>query len=117
MDYEAFKMYIPSTDEYTQFTNHCTLLKGPSRLFWHHHNSIFEATVGNFLDTATKSAFQRDTLKVERDEARWNAYCLFIFPVGTVLDNNIFSGASKHVKVEHLPVKLIAGHKANKFNK
>ena len=117
MDYEAFKMYIPSTDEYTQFANRCTLLKGPSRLFWHRHNSIFEDTVGNFLDAATKSAFQRDTLKVERDETRWNAYCLFVFPVGTILDNNIFSGASKHVKVEQLPVKLTANHKENKFNK
>lgn len=117
MDYEAFKMSIPSTDEYTQFANRCTLLKGPSRLFWHRHNSIFEDTVGSILDPATISAFQRDALQVERDETRWNAYRLFVFPVGTVLDNNIFSGASKHVKVQHIPLKLIAGHKANKFNK
>ena len=117
MDYEAYKMTIPSENEYSQFAGRCVLLKGPSRVFWHRENEIFEDTTNQHLDEATKSAFQRDTFQLNNDETRQHAYRLFIFPIGTVLDNNIFSGASNQVSVVRIPLKLNANHKANKFNK
>lgn len=117
MDYEAYKMTIPFENEYAQFAGRCVLLKGPSRVFWHRENDIFENTTNQHLDDATKSAFQRDTFQINNDETRQHAYRLFIFPIGTFLDNNIFSGASNQVSVVRIPLKLNANHKANKFNK
>ena len=99
------------------FFGRCTLLKGPSRVFWHRKNELFEEIAQSFLDAATESAFQRDTLQVQRDETRQHAYRLFVFPVDTLLDNNIFSGASNQVKVDQIPLKLAANHTENKFSK
>ena len=117
MDYKAFKMTIPSEDKFPHFFGRCTLLKGPSRVFWHRKNELFEEIAQRFLDAATESAFQRDTLQVQRDETRQHAYRLFVFPVDTLLDNNIFSGASNQVKVDQIPLKLAANHTENKFSK
>ena len=115
LDYEEFEMTIPSEHEFPQFTGRCTLLKGPSRVFWHRENDIFEETADDNIDDATKSAFSRDTLQVKKDETRHNSYLLFVFPVGTFLDNNIFSGASSRVQVNQIPLKLTAGSNYNKF--
>eukprot|EP00957_Ditylum_brightwellii_P102993 7849071-Ditylum_brightwellii.AAC.1 len=110
-------MTIPSENEFPQFKGRCTILKGPSRFFWHHENKVFEETVAEtILDAATKSAFQRDALKIDRDETRGQAYCLFVCPVGTILDNSIFSGASNNVAVERIPLKLEQSNDKNKLN-
>eukprot|EP00957_Ditylum_brightwellii_P095791 7298241-Ditylum_brightwellii.AAC.1 len=106
MDFKVFKMTIPSEHEFPQLKDSCTILKGPSRIFWHYENKIFEEVADMHLDAATKSAFQCDTLRVDRDEICGQAYCLFVFPVGAVLDNNIFSGASKIIVVKCIPLKL-----------
>eukprot|EP00957_Ditylum_brightwellii_P198060 15089858-Ditylum_brightwellii.AAC.1 len=91
MDFQAFKMTIPYELEYTQFKDCCTIFKCPSRVFWHRENKVFEKTAEKHLDAATKNAFQCDSLRVDRDEMHGHAYCLSVFPVDTVLDNNIFS--------------------------
>ena len=117
MDYEEYEMTIPSEYELPQFVSRCTMLKGPSRNFWHRENAIFENIAENKLDEATKNAFQRDTLQVKRDEKRHHSYHLFVFPVGTTLDNNIFSGASNRIKADQIPLKLTHNNACNKFNK
>ena len=115
LDFIAYKMSIPSEHKFPQFKDCCTILKGPSRVFWHRENKVFEETVAEtILNAATKSAFQRDTLKIDRDETCGQAYCLFVFPVGTILDNNIFSGASNNIAVECMPLKL-EQRKMNEF--
>eukprot|EP00957_Ditylum_brightwellii_P070950 5391364-Ditylum_brightwellii.AAC.1 len=72
MDFQALKMTIPSEHEFTQFKDCCTILKGPTRVFCHHENKVFEETAEMHLDAATKNAFQHDSLT--------HAYCLFVFP-------------------------------------
>ena len=107
LDSIAYKMTIPLEHKFPQFKDCCTILKDPSRVFWHCENKVVEETVAEtILDAATKSAFQRDALKIDRDETRGKAYHLFVFPVGTILDNNIFSGASIKVAVECISLKL-----------
>eukprot|EP00957_Ditylum_brightwellii_P010329 780798-Ditylum_brightwellii.AAC.1 len=108
-------MTIPSEHEYTQFKDCCTILKGPSRVFWHRETKVFEEAAEIHLDAATKNAFQCDSLRVDRDETCGHAYCLFVLPVGTAMDINIFSGASQNVAVERIPLKLQNDHEKNKF--
>ena len=117
MDFEHYNMTIPPYNYFPQFAGRCTLLKGPSRVFWHRENKIFQEVLETELDSATKNAFKRDTVSIRREEICHHSYHLFVFPVDTVLDNNIFSGASKHVKVERFPMALAHNHKMNKFTK
>eukprot|EP00957_Ditylum_brightwellii_P006063 459142-Ditylum_brightwellii.AAC.1 len=92
LDFIAYKVTIPSEHKFLQFKDLCTILKGPSRLFWHPENKVFEDTVADtILDAATKSNFQHDALKIDR-------------------------GASSNVAVECIPLKLEQSNDKNKFN-
>ena len=106
MDFQALKMTIPSEHENTQFKDHCTILKGPSRISWYHENKVFEEVAETHLDAATKNAFQCDSLRVDRHETCGHAHHLFVFPVGTVLDNNIFQEPPKILQLNAFPSRF-----------
>ena len=62
-----------------------------------------------------KKAFSCDAIGINSSEVRKWSYHLFVWPVGTCLDNNIFSGNSEHCKGEVSALKLEADHASNPF--
>eukprot|EP00957_Ditylum_brightwellii_P027789 2100518-Ditylum_brightwellii.AAC.1 len=118
-DFQELKMFIPLYD-YVGFKGRCVVLKGQSRLFWLHNQQIFQYVVAagtHNIDDATKKAINCDAIGINESEERKWSYCLFIWLVGTCLDNNIFSTNSELVKSEVHPLKLSADHKHNPFVK
>ena len=106
--------------DFAGYKDHCVVLRGPSRSFWLRNQKIFQDVVAagnNDIDDATKKAIKRDAIGINESEERKWSYHLFIWPVGTCLDNNIFSSNSEVVKSEVYPLKLSADHKQNHFGK
>eukprot|EP00957_Ditylum_brightwellii_P028417 2145728-Ditylum_brightwellii.AAC.1 len=88
-DFQEFKMFIP----------------------------LYHYAGTNNIDDVTKKAIKHDAIGInESKEGNWS-YHLFKWPVGTCLDNNIFSANSDVVKSEVHPLKLSADHKHNPFGK
>eukprot|EP00957_Ditylum_brightwellii_P154255 11739134-Ditylum_brightwellii.AAC.1 len=73
--------------------------------------SMYDYAGTNNIDDGTKKAIKCDAIGInETEEHKWSYY-LFIRPVGTCLDNNIFVANSDTVKSEVHPLKLSADHK------
>eukprot|EP00957_Ditylum_brightwellii_P010024 756548-Ditylum_brightwellii.AAC.1 len=109
-------MFIPIPD----FQDQCVILKGPSRSFWICHHNLFEevaAESGKEMGRFTKNAFKHDAIGINQSEERKWVYHLFIWPLGTCLDNNIFSGYSETCKADFFAHKLKGDHAMNPFRK
>eukprot|EP00957_Ditylum_brightwellii_P062006 4705202-Ditylum_brightwellii.AAC.1 len=94
--------------------------EGSIQIFWLREHKIYQEVVkktGTDIDNATKKALRCDAISIDDTEIRKWSYHLFIWPTGTCLGNNIFSGNLESCKFELQPLKLETDHISDPFKK
>ena len=88
----------------------CVMVKGPSRPIWFRDQGLYHRSL---FCAATADVHSATQLKIESNptQCRGKSYWILMFPEGTLLDNNIFSGNYRAVKQNVVPMKMKAGNK------
>jgi hypothetical protein len=104
---------------YEQFSGHCVLVRGPCKPFWLRKTAIYHQAAKGHVKLgsceATEGALSTAQLAMDEGEIRMWSFHLFIWPVGIVLDNNIFSGNNTNVEANIIPLALDGKDLLNSF--
>jgi hypothetical protein len=111
-DFDKWEATIPEPSEYPDWFNQCPslfgllmIIKGPSRTDWIRDYDRYHA---NIKCSETFREHKAADLEIQEDKTREDSHYLLVWPKGTRLDNNIFSGDGNDVEIQFNDMKVEA---------